>query len=86
MVSEEEKFKEIRETILKEGPKIIEKEASITYNKKLKQYSLKIPKEIALKAHINPEKHTFLFKLTLPDVANGKTNPVLVVELKEKNA
>jgi len=58
-----ERIKEIKD-LLTTTPQELEKEVSIIFDGK--QYTIRIPKNLAEKIALNPEKDKFLFKLNIP--------------------
>ena len=80
MVADDRKIKEIRENVLERKPKEYKKKVSIIYDGK--QYSIRIPREFAEQAKINPKEDMFEFILEIPE---DKTDlPMLSGDLVEK--
>jgi len=80
MVEKKEKFKEIKEKVLDKEKKELKQRVSIIFDGK--QYNIRIPKNYAEKAEINPETDEFEFTL---EISEDRTElPMLYGELVEK--
>jgi RNase P/RNase MRP subunit p29 len=69
------------------GESVIETRAKLVYDKKQKQFSVKIPKKIADKMELDSEKYEFKFTLTVKADKLGlskKLNIEMVVKDGEK--
>ncbi len=63
MPEDKQRLNEIKDLLTTE-PKELKKEVSIIFDGK--QYTLRIPKNLAEKADINPKTDKFLFRLSIP--------------------
>jgi L-lysine 2,3-aminomutase len=74
-----ERIKEIKE-LLSTTPQELKKEVSIIFDGK--QYTIRIPRNLAEKIALNPEADKFLFKLGIP--SNPEEKMKLTAELVKK--
>ncbi|MBI5002133.1 hypothetical protein HZC31_02000 [Candidatus Woesearchaeota archaeon] len=82
-MTEKEFYEEVYEII--SGESIISETAKVVYDKKQKQYSVKIPKRIADKLEMKPELFEMKFTLNLKTNQRGEIEKALETVLLKKD-
>ena len=81
-MGDEDKYEEVKKVLEEEN---YQDRAKILYNEKKDQYSVKIPRRIARKVKLDPEKEEFLFEFIQIQDKKGDLVLGLKIKLVPKN-